>query len=162
MQKFLTRKKLIIAGIVAILVIAVPVLIFVLGGSDQVMAVNEKVPDRDIPTAILVWLDENMHTEGYGAFYTEGYFYFVARMGQKPTGGFSVSLGEASLTRGEAVVKVEFDSPNPWDIVTQVITYPRMVVRLAYSPEPPENAMFISPRGSVIARVKVVNLDQRE
>lgn len=161
MLKNITKRNLCIGlGIAAALALIVFLFISVLGGETPVMKSSEKVPDSQIPTTILVWLEHNKQDEGYGAFYYDGYLYLAARMGQRPTGGFAVMLGEAELRKEELRVKVDYKVPNPWDMVTQVITYPRTVIRLAHSLEPPHTALFFSTSGSVIARVEVQNLNE--
>lgn len=154
-------KRLLLTVLIVILV-AVPVLIIALGGSEPEMEINKRLPDRDIPTPILAWLEDNKSNEGFGAFYYQGYFYFAARLGEKPTGGYSVLLGEAKVTGSEASVLVDYKSPSPWDLVTQVITYPRTVIRLAYKGEAPETALFLSTGGAEIAKVGVEVLDEGE
>lgn len=162
LNKLTTGKKLLLAGLAAIVIVAVPVLIIALGGGEPEMEINKRLSDRDIPTPILVWLEGNKSSEGFGAFYYQGFFYFAARMGEKPTGGYSILLGEANLTGSEASVFVDYKCPSPWDMVTQVITYPRTVIRLAHTGDAPETALFLSPSGDEITRVGVEVFDEGE
>lgn len=111
--------------------------------------------DVEIPPDILLWLEDNRETEGYGAFFREGTIFVAARMGMRPTGGYSVVLGEPKVDSESLKIKIEFLSPNPWDIVTQAITYPYAVVAVDAAGNRPGKAHFYGPGGGIIATVPV-------
>ena len=122
------------------------------------MKVKEKLSDKEVPLEVLAWLESERHREDYGAFFLEGQIYLAAKMGERPTGGFAINLGNIEIEDGAVIVRVEFESPSPWDMVTQAFTYPRAIVRVS-SPNPPEHAIFRTKSNSVIAKVATRNLD---
>ena len=158
MKKLLPRKVLGI-GIVIVLLIIGGALYFIYFGGESNLEAMESLREAEIPGKVLVWLEEDKHDEGYGAFFSEGYVYLAVRMGERPTGGYTVILGNAQQEGAQVRITVVCKVPKPWDIVTQVITYPRAVVKLA-CPEPPSTALFLSPSGSVLAQVEVQNLER--
>ena len=117
----------------------------------------ERLADSQIPGEILIWLDRGKHDEGFAAFYKEGDLYLAVRKGECPTGGYSVHIGDPKFEAGEAVATVQFQKPNPWDMVTQVLTCPNAVVKIAVG-NCPETAVFESAAGKVLARGEVVPL----
>lgn len=156
-------KKIILIVVLAAVVLAVATVILpsVLGGETFTVAELERLADKDIPTAVYLWLEENKHSEGFGAFYSQGWVYLAVRMGQRPTGGYSVHLGDAQAN-GDITVKVHYKTPKPWDMVTQVITYPRTAVKVECPEGPPRAAIFLSVKDAVLAKVDIINLDDAE
>ena len=151
--------KILIAGTLATLLLTAGAQFILFGGEELAMAPLERLPDSEIPREILIWLDKDKYSEGYGAFYLEGDLYLAARMGQCPTGGYAVLLGNPKLEKAEAEITAEFKKPKPWDMVTQVLTYPRTVVKIAAAGKCPATALFLAADGSVLARVEVSRLD---
>ncbi|HBI55512.1 MAG TPA: hypothetical protein DG577_08710 [Firmicutes bacterium] len=149
-----------IAGTLAVLLLTAGAQFILFGGEDLAMKPLEILPDSEVPREILIWLDKDKYSEGYGAFFREGDLFLAVRMGERPTGGYAVFLGNPRLEKAEAVVTAEFRRPKPWDMVTQVLTYPRTVVRIASAGRCPASALFLAVDGSVLARVEVVFLDQ--
>ena len=152
--------KILIIGTLATLLLTAGAQFILFGGEELTVAPLEKLPESDIPSEILIWSDRDKHCEGYCAYFLDGYLYFAARMGERPTGGYAIVLGSPKMEKAEAVVTAEFKRPQPWDIVTQVITYPRTVVRIAFAGDCPASALFLAADGSVLARVEVINLDR--
>jgi hypothetical protein len=62
----------------------------------------------------------------------EHFWVLLIEMGQKSTGGYSVSLNNAaSLLSGKnAVIRVNWDTPEKGAVVTQVVTSPYLMLRL--------------------------------
>lgn len=116
-----------------------------------------KLPDAEIPGAIILQLDRNKKWPGYDAYFDGESLYLAARMGECPTGGYGVYLGDLKL-EAEAFITVEFERPNPWDMVTQALTYPRTVVKIALTQDCPATVVFLAVDGSQLARVEVVKL----
>ena len=124
------------------------------GGSMEVLSA---LPNSEIPQAIHLWLVTNEADPGFAAFYAEGTLYLAVKLGQRPTGGYSVLLGDVELSE-PVTVRVEEKSPKPWAIVTQVITFPRTVVEVS-CPRQPQSVIFFSKSNSVLAKVAVHNLE---
>jgi hypothetical protein len=53
-------------------------------------------------------------------------------MGQKPTGGYGLELAEphATLSDGEALIRLRWIEPAPGSIVTQILTSPCLIISL--------------------------------
>lgn len=120
------------------------------------MDVLSALPNPEIPQPIYLWLVTDQEAPGYAAFYEEGALYLAVKLGQRPTGGYSVVLGDIEL--GEPVaVRVEEKAPKPWEIVTQVITYPWTVAKVS-CPQQPQAVIFLSRSGAVLAKVPVSKL----
>jgi len=149
-----SRKKKII------LLVAVLLLIVASAATAVALTREEMVPipplsDVETPQDILLWLEDNRMTEGYGAFYRDGVVYVAARMGMRPTGGYSVKLGNADVDADMITLVAEFVSPAPTDMVNQVITYPYTVVAIDVGRLQPEKVHYYSPGGGVVATVPV-------
>lgn len=151
--------KILIAGTLATLLLTAGAQFVLFGGEELTVAPLDRLPDSEIPREILIWLDKEKYSEGYGAFFREGDLYLAARMGERPTGGYAVLLCSPRLEKAEAIITAEFKKPKPWDMVTQVLTYPRTVVKIAAAGKCPATALFLAGDGSVLARVEVVRLD---
>lgn len=149
--------KVLIIGTLAMLAVTAAAQYVYFGGDDLTITPLEQLSAADIPGEILVWIDTNKTSAGYGAFYSEGRLFLAARMGERPTGGYRVLLGDPGLENSEAIVAVEFIAPKPWDFVTQAITYPWAVAEIAID-RSPATALFVDTDGSVLSRVKVVEL----
>ncbi len=143
------------------IVIAVAVLLIAASAATAVALAREEMTplptlsDGEIPEDILLWMEDNKQTEGYGAFYRDGVVYITARMGMRPTGGYSVKLGNAEMDDEMITVVVEFVSPRPTDVVTQAITYPYKVVAVEVGDLHPEKVHYYGPGGGVVATVPV-------
>lgn len=59
----------------------------------------------------------------------EKYTYIAIFMGEKPTGGYIITVREIVLEGGKAKVHVEFNEPSETCFVTQQITRPFLVIR---------------------------------
>ncbi len=151
-----SKRRLIIITVIIVFGLAV-LISAILGGEKQEMEGLKGLSVEEIPGPVHNWLNRNNEHEGYGAFYSEGRLYLVAKLGQRPTGGYTVLLGDVQLG-AQATVRVKEVAPKPWDIVIQVLTYPRTVAKIK-CPEKPETVTFFSAANSVIAKVTVENLD---
>jgi len=66
----------------------------------------------------------------------KGYFLFaedkvlVIFMGERSTGGYSISLKDIQAQDDTLVIEVTEKSPGPNDIVTQAFTYPMLILQL--------------------------------
>jgi len=152
------RLIIILISILAIAIGTAIILPFAMGGEEPVMEELAKLTEKDIPTQVYAWLNQDREREGYAAFFLEDNLYLAARLGQRPTGGYAVLLGDAVLEGNEVRVRVQLKSPKPWDMVTQVITYPRTVVKIDCGGSMPANVLFLSSGNTVLAKVPIVNL----
>lgn len=153
-----TPLKLLVAGTLATLLLTVGAQYIVFGGEELTVEPLEEIEAGKIPGPVLLWLDRGKESEGFGAFLDGEDLYLAVRMGQCPTGGYGVLLGDARLENDEAVVTAEFSKPKPWEFVIQVLTYPNTVVKLATGGENPAFARFLGVDGALLAHVAVVDL----
>lgn len=150
--------RILIGGTVAVLLFTAAAQFILFGGGELTMVPLDKLPDVEIPGAIILQLDRNKMRPGYDAYFDGESLYLAARMGECPTGGYGVYLGDPRLEEGEAFITVEFERPKPWDMVTQALTYPRTVVKVALTRDCPAAVVFLAVDGSQLARAEVVHL----
>lgn len=133
------------------------VLLFIIwGGEKPKMEELKRLSAEEIPSPVHNWLNINKEHEGYGAFYGEGHLFLAVKLGQRPTGGYAVLLGDIQ-PGAQTTVRVQEVAPKPWDFVTQVITYPRAVAGVQ-CPQRPDTVTFYNVTNSVLAKVTVENL----
>jgi hypothetical protein len=70
------------------------------------------------------WIDS--HTGAPGAYVKKfgDYQFVLVTMGQKPSGGYSVEIAQVGVSGDKWVIDVRLISPQPGDIVIQVISFP--------------------------------------
>lgn len=153
-------RLIIIAGTMLTLIVTIGAQVVYFGGEELTLLPLEQVAEPELPREILLWLDRDKCSEGYGAFFLEGDLYLAARMGECPTGGYAVHLGNPHMDKSEAVITASFIRPKPWDMVTHVLTYPRTVVRIAAAGKCPPRVTFIDAGEKVLASVEVARLDE--
>ncbi|HHY95354.1 MAG TPA: protease complex subunit PrcB family protein [Firmicutes bacterium] len=85
---------------------------------------------QDVPADLASWLDHSKQYPGLFRFSTGDTAYLLISWGEKRTGGYSLTL-KGMRTEGEVIVaEVELKAPAPGDPVTQVTTYPHLLVAL--------------------------------
>jgi hypothetical protein len=52
-------------------------------------------------------------------------------LGEKPTGGYNISVKSVTKANDTTKIKVVEDSPKPEEMVTQAITYPHTVIKVS-------------------------------
>lgn len=152
-------KLILIVGTMLTLIVTIGAQAVFFGGEELTLLPLEQVAEPELPREILLWLDRDKCSEGYGAFFLGGDLYLAARMGECPTGGYAVRLGSPRMDKSEAVITAAFIRPKPWDMVIQVLTYPRTVVRIAAAGNCPPRVTFMGDDEKVLASVEVARLD---
>lgn len=56
--------------------------------------------------------------------------FIILNMGEKPTGGYSISIESVKETDKEIIIKVKENNPESGAMLTQNITYPYTVVKI--------------------------------
>lgn len=74
-------------------------------------------------------IDKIKGSKGYYFWEENGSFTIFIASGEKPTGGFSIDVKYIEDNEGITNILVEEKSPAPGDMVTQVITYPYVIVK---------------------------------
>ncbi len=79
----------------------------------------------------------------------------VISMGTQPTGGFRIVLPEHATRKGsDAHLNVRLDAPAPDAMVTQALTSPCVLIRLAITPETPLRVEFSGTAAEARNRVR--------
>ncbi|MFO7820264.1 MAG: protease complex subunit PrcB family protein [Halanaerobacter sp.] len=77
-------------------------------------------------------------------------------LGECPTGGYNIQIGEIRKADETLVVTIKAISPAPDEMVTQVITYPYDLVRLSASEvEDIKRVLFYKESGEEIKKEKI-------
>jgi hypothetical protein len=160
-MSLLNQKKL-LAGAAMATVLLLATVIKVLGGGESAMERGAGLSESQVPSQIILWIAENRKVPGYDAFSLGDAVYMVVRLGQRPTGGYAVYLGEAELDGRTLYVKVEVVEPRPWDMVSQALTYPTAVAGMRIDGHLPEAVVFLDLHGGVLARIPVQALESTE
>lgn len=77
------------------------------------------------------WYDTNYTKKGVHFIKHDGVIYALVAAGKKPTGGYSVEINKASyITEKTAYINASVISPSSDMMVTQVISYPHMLIKI--------------------------------
>lgn len=71
-------------------------------------------------------------------------YYYIICMGEKSTGGYSLTVKEITRVDGKTEVIVNENTPGPNDIVTQAFTYPTLMIEF---PKAQENIVIKNANG---------------
>lgn len=89
-------------------------------------------PDLDtLPEAVRAWYEANHRTQGVYRLNHGGKTYVLVAWGEKPTGGFAVTIRGFEEQKDVLVGTVDLVAPGPNDMVIQVLTYPADLVALS-------------------------------
>jgi hypothetical protein len=86
-----------------------------------------RVREGDLPDEVRTWFNNIRRLDAMPTADTKEYgdkTYLYVSWGQRPTGGYEVTILEAVRETDEIVVRVRYRRPPPDAMVTQVITYP--------------------------------------
>ncbi len=94
----------------------------------------EKVTVFEVPAHINSMVQQQKKEERAAAYIAEDTVYLVVTRGEKPTGGYDVSVAGIEKTNigqeGYSVdIYVEYKNPGPGQLVAQVVTYPHVIVK---------------------------------
>ncbi|QXM07429.1 protease complex subunit PrcB family protein [Crassaminicella indica] len=93
----------------------------------------ELLSEEQIPQKIQEILPRYKSLERALACKVDGEIFVIATRGEKPTGGYTIQIDSIEKVnidgKTKLVVYTTFKDPKPGDIVTQVITYPYVVVK---------------------------------
>ncbi|NLZ81482.1 MAG: protease complex subunit PrcB family protein [Clostridiales bacterium] len=93
------------------------------------------VEEREIPEGLKTKIAENKTSE-FKITYKDGeYLYIAIGYGERPTGGYSIAVNELYLGENFIHITTTLIGPSKDETVTQVLTYPYIVVRTAFREE---------------------------
>ncbi len=94
--------------------------------------------NQPLPAEVEAWIDDS-RTMFLGQSRLVGdTLYLLVTYGEKPTGGYTVEIGEIVVTADKVSVPVTFKRPAPGEMVTQALTYPYDLKTLAATELPVE------------------------
>jgi hypothetical protein len=115
--------------------------ILLAGCGRQAAPAPQPVPpgqDEPLPEAVQSWIEDS-RTMFLAQSRTVGdTLYLLVTYGEKPTGGYAVEIGEIVVADGKISVPVMFRKPAPGEMVTQALTYPYDLKKIAAQELPVE------------------------
>ena len=105
------------------LIVTIGAQVVYFGGEELTLLPLEQVAEPELPE-ILLWLDRDKCSEGYGAFFWRE-ICTGSEDGRVSNRRICRSPGQPHMDKSEAVITASFIRLKPWDMVTHVLTYPR-------------------------------------
>lgn len=93
------------------------------------------VEDADVPTNLMETINEKKN-EPLKMTYSdesEEYLYIVVGYGEKPTGGYSISVDDLYLAENAIYIDTNLIGPSEEDFVSNAATYPYVVIKMEYT-----------------------------
>lgn len=97
------------------------------------------VKESEIPEELMQHIEEKKSNEFKFTFYNKDkmdYLYIVVGYGAQPTGGYSITVDDLYLTDNSIYIDTSLIGPSKDDVVTQVVTYPYIVVKIEFIDKP--------------------------
>lgn len=88
------------------------------------------IPATALPASLSTWRESTVNVPGGVAKFVDGTLYLMVSGGQRNSGGYAVEIKSATMKEGTLYVSALLHSPQPGQMVTQAITYPRAYARL--------------------------------
>jgi len=131
--KALNWRTIIIAAIIIMLVVAATYAVKFFMNDDKLVPF-EVLSEEMIPQKIQEILPRYKNLERALACKVNDEIYIIATRGEKPTGGYSITLDKIEKVKDDdektmLIVYTTFEDPEPGSIVTQAITYPYVVAK---------------------------------
>lgn len=94
------------------------------------------VEEREIPEGLKTKIDEKKTNE-FKITYKDGEdLYIAVGYGERATGGYSISVNDLYLGKNAIHITTTLIGPSKEETVTQVLTYPYIVVKTPFREEP--------------------------
>ena len=92
------------------------------------------VEDSELPEELKMLINEKKEKPFKTTWNSaeKDFLYIVIGYGQQPSGGFSITVDELYLTSNSIFISTNLIGPKPEELVTQVLTYPYVVVKMEY------------------------------
>jgi len=113
---------------------------------------------EEMPRNVREYLEQFKMTENYLAFKYDGDNYLFASRGEMITGGFSVVLKDATYNEGTVTIVTEKKDPAEGENVTQALSYPVKLVRLADNSLEYKKAVFADTNNKKIAEKEFIEI----
>ncbi len=113
---------------------------------------------EEMPRNLQEYLGQFNMTENYLAFNYEGELYLFASRGEKISEGYSIVLKDATVNNDTVTIIVEKKDPGKDDVVTQALTYPVKLVKLADNTVEYKKVIFMSTDNKKLAEKDVIEI----
>lgn len=90
------------------------------------------VEEADLPEELLTSINEKKATPFRMTYSNDSYLYIVRGYGEQKSGGYSIAVNDLFLTDNSIYFKTTLIGPGQDDLVTQVVTYPYIVVKTEF------------------------------
>lgn len=90
------------------------------------------VEEADLPEELLTSINEKKSTPFKMTYSNDNYIYIVRGYGEQRSGGYSITADELFLAEDGIHFKTTLIGPGKDELVTQVITYPYIVVKTEF------------------------------
>ncbi len=114
--------------------------------------------NQEMPKNVQEYLQQFEMTENYMAFKYADEFYLYATRGEMISGGYSVVLKDATFDNGNITVVVEKKDPAKDENVTQALTYPVKLVKLADNTVEYNKAIFLGLENEKLAEKEFIEI----
>lgn len=97
------------------------------------------IPESALPAALASWVSSTVQVPNGVARLDGGQLYLMISGGQRGSGGYAVEIRTVELQEGSLHVTAKLHGPQPGQMVTEVITYPKAYAAIAWQgrTEPP-------------------------
>lgn len=113
---------------------------------------------EEMPNNVQEYLKQFEMTENYLAFNYEDEVYLFASRGEMITGGYSLVLKDARFDKGTVNIIVDKKDPAKDDLVTQGLTYPVKLVKLADNTVEYKRAIFFGIDNKKLAEKEIIEI----
>lgn len=113
---------------------------------------------EEMPKNIQEYLEQFKMTENYLVFNYEGEIYLFASRGEMISGGYSIVLKDATVDKDTVNIIVEKKDPGKDDVVTQALTYPVKLVKLADNTVEYKKAVFMSTDNKKLEEKEIIEI----
>ena len=93
------------------------------------------VEDADVPDKLMETINEKKNEPFKITFSDEGeeYLYIIVGYGEKPTGGYSISVDEFYLAENVIYIDTNLIGPSEEEFVSNAVTYPYVVIKTEFT-----------------------------
>lgn len=93
------------------------------------------VEDGDVPDKLMETINEKKSDPFKVTFTDDGeeYLYIVVGYGEKPTGGYSISVDEFYLAENVIYIDTNLIGPSEEEFVSNAVTYPYVVIKTEFT-----------------------------
>lgn len=113
-----------------------------------------------LPEEIKTWVENSKVVPLVQERFVDGKRYVLITAGEKPTGGYAVTVEEVREVDGRLELVVRFTRPSPGQMVTQVITYPYDLVVLENETLPITVKDRVEPENHIMGLVGLDYIDR--